>query len=234
MLRKFFKSLNWTSANVDPGISDDQAEQIQYALDFVNTLSSLEAALHTSDDPEEIARLTLRTACDFYQADWCGFLEVDLDLGIWSPTIWHNENPVDETRKLMLEFESAYGLPRWVQAMRDNEPVIVTDRNDIKAQFPDEYAVYERLRAKSLLAVPVKPRPVGFLVIRHPQRYGTDCRMLSMLAYVVLQAINQIANLKSVKMSLSPEAIQSDKDVIINFFGDMEIYTSQGVLREQD
>ena len=102
MLRKFFKSLNRTSANVDHGISDDQAEQIQYALDFVNTLSSLEAALHTSDDPEEIARLTLRTACDFYQADWCGFLEVDLDLGIWTPTMWHNTSPNDETRKLIL------------------------------------------------------------------------------------------------------------------------------------
>lgn len=234
MLRKFFKSLNRTSANVDHGISDVQAEQIQYALDFVNTLSSLEAALHTSDDPEEIARLTLRTACDFYQADWCGFLEVDLDLGIWTPTMWHNTSPNDETRKLMREFESASGLPRWLQAMRDNEPVVVTNSKKIKDDYPEEYTVYERVRAKSLLAVPVKPHPVGFLVVRHPQRYGTDCRMLSMLAYVVLQAINQHAYLESAKMSLSPEAIQSDKDVIINFFGDMEIYTSQGVLREQD
>ena len=77
----------------------------------------------------------------------------------------------------MREFESASGLPRWLQAMKDNEPVVVTNSKKIKDDYPEEYTVYERVRAKSLLAVPVKPRPVGFLVVRHPQRYGTDCRM---------------------------------------------------------
>ena len=32
----------------------------------------------------------------------------------------------------------------------------------------------------------------------------------------------------------SPDSIQSDKDIVINFFGDMEICTSKGVLRERD
>lgn len=55
-----------------------------------------------------------------------------------------------------------------------------------------------------------------------------------MLAYVVLNTINQYKHLEGVKMSLSPEAIQSDKDIIVNFFGNIEIYTSKGVLRELD
>lgn len=35
-------------------------------------------------------------------------------------------------------------------------------------------------------------------------------------------------------MSISPQNIKSDTDVIINLFGNLEIYTSNGVLRESD
>ena len=54
---------------------------IQYALDFEQTLRQLEEYLHISDDQEEIINGTLETACEFYQGDWCGFIEVDMDLG---------------------------------------------------------------------------------------------------------------------------------------------------------
>ena len=35
-------------------------------------------------------------------------------------------------------------------------------------------------------------------------------------------------------MSISPDNIDNDADIIINLFGDLEIYTSSGVLREGD
>lgn len=69
----------------DSSRSVEQNEKIEFSLEFVDTLSTLEAALHTSDVPEEIAHGAMRIACDFYQADWCGFLTIDLDLGIWTP-----------------------------------------------------------------------------------------------------------------------------------------------------
>lgn len=40
--------------------------------------------------------------------------------------------------------------------------------------------------------------------------------------------------MQSMKMSFSPENIENDADIIINLFGDLEIYTSSGVLREGD
>lgn len=55
-----------------------------------------------------------------------------------------------------------------------------------------------------------------------------------MLAYVVLNAINQYSYFQSAKMSLSPEVIESDRDVIFNAFGSLEFYTSKGVIREPD
>ena len=64
---------------------------IQYALDFEQTLRQLEEYLHISDDQEEIINGTLETACEFYQGDWCGFIEVDMDLGLWTTTEWFNK-----------------------------------------------------------------------------------------------------------------------------------------------
>lgn len=251
MFKRFFKSRgNNATANVDPGgDSPDRKEnptteiltstkispeKMEFALEFVDTLATLETSLHTSDDPEEISRGAMKMACDFYQADWCGFLMVDLDLGLWTPYCWYNTNSQDRTEMLTSEYESATKLPRWITAMQDNTKVMLRDVNAIKDEAPEEYEVYARLKIQSVLAVPVKPRPVGFLAVRNPKRFGDDERMLRMLAYVVLNAINQHSYFESAKMTLTPEGIQSDKDIVFNLFGELEIYTSKGVLREPD
>lgn len=118
--------------------------------------------------------------------------------------------------------------------MKDNDKVYITDAEAIKDEFPVEYDVYKRLHINSLLAVPVKPRPIGFPVVRNPRRFFDDERMLHMLAYVSLNAVNQHSYFERARMSLSPEAIESDRDIIFNAFGNLEFYTSKGVLREQD
>lgn len=211
-----------------------QPVDVDFALGFVDRLSALENRLHISDDPDEIAHGAMKMACEFYQADWCGFLMVDLDLGLWTPYWWYNVNPADRTAELTNEFESAAKLDRWVSAMRGNDKVYVCDAESIKVDFTEEYELYKRLRINRVLAVPVKPRPIGFLAVRNPQRFCSDDRMLRILAYVVLTAINQRTYLESTKMALTPEAIGSDRDVIFNVFGELEFYTSKGVLREQD
>ena len=200
MFKRFFKSCgNNATANVDPGgNSPDRKEnptteiltstkispeKVEFALEFVDTLATLETSLHTSDDPEEISRGAMKMACDFYQADWCGFLMVDLDLGLWTPYCWYNTNSQDRTEMLTSEYESATKLPRWITAMQDNTKVMLRDVNAIKDEAPEEYEVYARLKIQSVLAVPVKPRPVGFLAVRNPKRFGDDERMLRMLAY---------------------------------------------------
>lgn len=44
----------------------------------------------------------------------------------------------------------------------------------------------------------------------------------------------QQKTIDSAKLALTSERIQSERDIIINFFGDMEIITSKGVLKEPD
>ena len=67
----------------------EQAEYIQYAQEVESALRLLEAQLHESDDSEEIIQNVMKTACEFYQGDWVGFLEVDLELDMWTPYIWY-------------------------------------------------------------------------------------------------------------------------------------------------
>lgn len=55
-----------------------------------------------------------------------------------------------------------------------------------------------------------------------------------MLAFVVLAIVNEKKLLDSVKMTSAPESIKNETDILIHLFGELEIYTSQGVLREAD
>lgn len=209
-------------------------EYIYYCTNQERTLKQLEANLHTSDDPEEIAMGTLKTACDFYGGDWAGILEVDLDLGIWTPVWWYNTKQRDRTKALIHEFEATELMPSWIQAMNENGIILVPDAEDVKELHPDEYGVYQRLRVNSVIAAPFKPNPVGFLVIRNPQRYIEQPGMLIYLAYVLHRAMSQKKAMDSAKMKISPENIERDTDVVIHLLGNLEIYTSKGVIREAD
>lgn len=248
MFKKFFKPPNKVAADTNQAgkdcvkkdsdilLPDSQvsSEKIDFALAFVDMLVDLEASLHASDDPKVIAIGAMKMACDFYKADWCGFLMVDLELGLWTPYWWYNIDPHDRTEVLTNEYESATKLPRWVNAMRENTKILLQDIEMIRDEMPEEYDVYHRLRIHSVLAVPVRPRPIGFLALRNPKRFGNDERMLRMIACVVLTAINHYAYLEGTKMSLLPKEIQNDKDIVFNLFGELELYTSKGVIRESD
>ena len=213
---------------------DYDEEYIRYCIELEQKVSALEAYLHTSDDPKEIAMETLKTACEFYGGDWAGILEVDLDVNLWTPVWWRHTGLKDRTLERMHEFEAAEFMPSWIACMETNSPVIIPDVSAVKSKSPKEYEVYQRLHIRSAIGAPFAPNPMGFLAIRNPTRYVNRASMATILAYVLHRAMAQQKTIDSAKLALSPEAIQSDKDIIINFFGDMEIITSKGVFRERD
>lgn len=118
--------------------------------------------------------------------------------------------------------------------MHNNRALFFLSLDELSDAPPEELKLYHHLNIRQLLAVPIKPRPTGFLVVRNPQRHITRSSMLQMLAFVLLSSINEQKLMQSMKMSISPQNIKSDTDVIINLFGNLEIYTSNGVLRESD
>ena len=227
MLRNIFN-------RVEPSPEKEQTEYIQYAQELETTLRLLEAQLHESDDQEEIIQMVMKTACEFYQGDWVGFLEVDLELGLWTPYVWYNPNGNDQTTVLLAEVESFDFFSRWNDAMQNNNALCIPSTKDLKDVPPEEAEMYRRLKIKNALAVPITPRPTGFLVVRNPKRYTCRSSMLQMLAFVLLASINEQKLMQSIKMTISPDNIERDTDVIINLFGNLEIYTANGVLRESD
>ena len=66
-------------------IASLQIDQVEYQFlrHFAATLIQIEKHLHSSDNADEILQATFRTACEFYDADWAGFLELDMDAGVW-------------------------------------------------------------------------------------------------------------------------------------------------------
>lgn len=208
-------------------------EYLRYCIEQDQVLSSLESCLHNSDDPDEIAMQTLRTACTFYGGDWSGLVIVDFDINIWSLLWWHNPGTNDKTCPLLKELEPSDYLNRWLHSMEDNSPIIVPDVERLKGTAPQEYALYQRVRANSIIAVPFKPRPRGFLVIRNPSRYINRTSMLQVLAYVELNAANQKKLMESAKLIKRPEDIRNDKEIVIRVFGAIEIHTATGVLTQE-
>ena len=211
----------------------DEAEY-HFLKHFAATLTALEKRLHDSDNADEILKATYQTACEFYEADWAGFLELDMEAEIWWPFSWYSINNNDMTTTYLHEFEVASIVPRWISAMADNHPLVVKNREEIKENYPDEYTLYERVKLYSVIAVPVKPRPCGFLAVRNPRQYvePEHADMLRLLAFVALVNINDKMTQRMMQMADHAKGLRSENDVYyIKLFGSFELHTIHGVLR---
>lgn len=76
-----------------------------------------------------------------------------------------------------------YSRSIWIKAMEDHRCIIIPDTAATKETQPVEYTVYQRLRAKSVIAAPFAPNPTGYFVIRNPSRYIQQSSMMNILAY---------------------------------------------------
>ena len=231
--RRLKRELRNDDQSIMIGEEELSIDYIRYAIAVERNLRMLEAGLHTSDDANEIAVLALKKACECYQANWCGFIEVDMDLGLWTVKIGCPAADAEVTEDNLEPYESADILPRWIEAMKEDRPMIVKDAEEIKDTYPDEYALYQRLNVESVIAVPIRPRPFGFLLVRNPKQHLDRPNLLQLLGVVILQQINTMAVDDGRSMTFSPEDIQDSKDVLIHLFGNLEIYTSLGVLTEE-
>ena len=136
----FFKQMEKPQSVHPPStqheFSQYDSEYIKYCIEQEQTISNLETCLHTTDDPKEIAMKTLKTACDFYGADWASVIDLDLSLGVWSHGWWHNPDPKITTIQYADEFETLKPMTRWVEALKKSEPIIVLDANDPCTTLP--------------------------------------------------------------------------------------------------
>ena len=202
------------------------------AKDLVETV--LESTLHETDDPKEISDLTLKTVCDFYGGDWSGVMDIDMDTCLWRPVCWFRSGGAnDRTLERLSGLEDAEVMPRWLESMKSASPIVLTDTSEIRESCPVEYALYERLDARSIIASPFSPSPTGFLVIRNPSRYLNHPEALFIFAYVLHRALAQQNTMEREEIIEAMNPMEQSYDVYISFFRDLEIRTAGGTLTEQ-
>ena len=104
-------------------------DDIQRALDIEHTVKALESQLcYDQHSPEEVARQILKAACKFYDADWCGLIQVDLDLKIWTPFWWYNDSSEDKTTILTEDvFSLLDNLLKWTKSQIGKLNVVYQD-----------------------------------------------------------------------------------------------------------
>ena len=98
----------------------DRCEYVQYAIEIERTLHNMQKELNTCIDPRKASMLIMRVATEFYDADWCGILDVDMEIGVWTPIWWYDTEFGEMAQTKFEEFELSEKYGRWIQCLRDH------------------------------------------------------------------------------------------------------------------
>ena len=137
---------------------------------YLRILSDLETKLRNNTNPKEKIELALQGALMFYGADRAYVIEVDDELGIGVNT-YECCAPGIAPEIDNLQFMPFEMFPRWLCSLKSDTPIIITDLEQIKTEFLEEYRYLEKRSVNSLLAVPFQKRlNAGFLGVDNPKR----------------------------------------------------------------
>ena len=212
-------------------ISAEEYQELLHSRQFERELIELEHRLHNAEDPMEISIEVLKTACRFYDADWAGVLFVDMEAAVWRAEVWYDVQKGANKSILIKELEYSDDFSRWVKCLRASQPVIIENCDAVAD--PAEHSFYKHVGAKSVLAVPFWKHPTGFLVLKNPRQYISSSHMLQVLAYVAMLSTDRIVKIKSIENIEKPTELKTDKDIMINVLGGLEIITAYGRVTQE-
>lgn len=182
------------------------------------------------DGPETLMKRTL----DFFDGDWIGLIDFDLSMGVWSTEIFYNKETGSTSETLIEDAECGEQALRWIVAIRNNAPIIIDNIEEIKDEAPEEYAMYKRLKTKSVLAVPYRNCGSGLLVIRNPKRFKDNYIALNIFSYIITNELIALRRRESISRKTVNYEPNSYKQVMINLFGDMQIVGKDLTLNRSD
>lgn len=223
---KFFEK--WFAKEEEPPATEIREEtrdaEASYAVDVLHTLTNLMKDLHVLGDPDQIAMTALKMGCEFYQAEWCGILDCDTSVEVFTPYWWYTPVQDDQTHVLFQEFEYFEGFTRWVEALRNHTPIVVPDVEAIRKKYPVEYANYQRLECQAVMGAPYAGHSLGFVALKNATRYADRPEVLQMISTVVVQQVHERKLVDAAKVIVPAEQLENENDVLIKLFGGLEIY----------
>ena len=68
----------------------DTKEYVQFAIEIERTLHKMQKEISNCLEPKKVALHIMRVATEFYNADWCGILDIDTEVGVFTPIWWYD------------------------------------------------------------------------------------------------------------------------------------------------
>ncbi len=219
-------------------LSDNDGNEATFVIEalkeFQEALDGLECRLRDIEDSAAIIEGALEAARQFYRADRAYVLEIDSELHVGVNTYECTEGK-KETESVYQQRIPLELLPRLEQALKQNQPLIIRDIEEIRGKYPSEYEELKRQGIGSLIATPFSKRiNSGFIVVDNPKKYGEDPRMLLLLSYVIVLELNEIKQKRSLDMAEKRVSKQAPKEIYVNMFGRFEVIAADGVLNDDD
>lgn len=173
-------------------VTAEEMQQMEFTKLLYDKIFETERDLHDEEDPLIIATRVMRTACELYEANWCGILIADLQTQAFIPEIWYEPGKGAMKDTLFNDIEFTEEFATWAQHLIDQKPLIIPDAEELKETNPKEYEAYQRLEARSILGVPFGQHPLGFMVARNPKRYGDRHEPLQLACFVAMMMLEQV------------------------------------------
>lgn len=219
----------------DSSSIEDANEYVQYAISTERTLHKVQKILNEDREAKKTALEIMKVATEFYDADWCGILDVNAEVGVWAPLWWYDSLRGEMSPTNFYEFESSEGCGRWIQCLKNQEEFLILDIEGVKEEYPEEYPLFQRLGIESVVGVPFwKGNCQGFLVLRNPKKYKQYTSFLRMLSQAIVSCLTEHYIQEASKLLITSPRVKTDKDVYISLFGELEITTSKGILTERE
>ena len=122
-------------------------------------------------------------------------------------------------------------FPRWLCSLKSDTPIIITDLEQIKTEFLEEYRYLEKRSVNSLLAVPFQKRlNAGFLGVDNPKRNVEDPGFLRLVILCIVVELNEI--LLQEWRERRYASIKQPTIIQANLFGKLEIISATDVLKD--
>ncbi len=190
--------------------------------------------IHGKREEEEAAEAILRYCLNFYDADWIGLIDFDIDIGTWASSCFYSKRVGYGKEILIEDAENIRPAKRWVDAIRGGKPIIIEDVETIKESSPEEYEMYKRLKVESVLAVPYRNCGSGLFVLRNPGRFKSGYEALNIMSYIVTNEVVAKRRRDYICRKVDNSTPDTYDRVRINLFGGVSICSKDLSFDESD
>ncbi len=240
MLEKLFSKNRPQKLIPDDGqkrvISETDYQRFVFYEELFREIVAAKTALHNREDPQEIVIGVMKAACDLYDADWSGILITDLHFEMWRPEIWYEAaaGSMQDTR--FHEFEMTDEYATWVGHLMGQKPLVIPDVEALKESSPKEYAAYQRLQTRAVIGVPFGKHPLGFMVVRNPNKNIEQYESLQIACFVAMMILEQKRRQAAERRFLTSEGEMNDGKFRLryNILGQHSMEICGTIIREQD